>query len=133
MYAQIYDFAYYQLGIPWFYVRWILTIVMPPTVVIVGFLVSAVWFGEAIDGMLMRIPLIGYIYERWLRRVTYYREDRTQAFQAAAHSALCSVIDDICQAQGIAPLSDAAKRPMQPQIKPNVGPLKRKPEIQPVG
>ena len=77
--------------------------------VLAGIIGSALWFGEAVDGMLMRIPLIGYVYERWLRRVTYYRYDRTQAFQAAAHSALCSVIDEICETQGITPLSDAAR------------------------
>ena len=102
-------------------------------VAFVGIVVGVLYFGEALDGMLMRIPLVGWVYEKYLRRVTYYRYDRTQAFQAAAHNALCSVIDDICKTQGIAPLSDAAKRPMHPQIKPNVGPLRRKPEIQPVG
>jgi hypothetical protein len=113
--------------------RIILTLGVPLAVLLVSFFVSAIWFGEAIDGMLMRIPVFGYIYERWLRRVTYYREDRTQAFHAAAHQALCSVIDDICKTQGIAPLSDAAKRPMHAQIKPDIGPLRRKPEIQTVG
>lgn len=108
------------------------TVVVPALAAIIGVVVGVLWFGEAFDGMLMRIPLIGYVYERFLRRVTYYREDRTQAFQAAAHTALCSVIDDICKTQGIAPLSDAAKRPMHPQIKPDVGPLPRRPDIQPV-
>jgi hypothetical protein len=121
------------VGIHPTYTRWIWTIAVPTAAVVVGFLGSALWFGEALDGVLMRVPLVGYIYERWLRRVTYYREDRTQAFQAAAHSALCSVIDDICKAQGIAPLSDAAKRPMHPQINPTVGHFRRKPEIQRVG
>jgi hypothetical protein len=107
-------------------------------------IVAALWFGDAMDGMLMRMPVVGYFYERYFRRITYYREDRTHAFQAAAHSALCSVINEICQAQGIAPLTDAAKRPMHPQVKPKVGPLRRKPssmnddagpapELQPVG
>jgi hypothetical protein len=94
---------------------------------VIGVVVGIIWFGEAFDGMLMRIPLVGYVYEHYLRRVTYYREDRTHAFQAAAHSALCSVIDDICKTQGIVPLSDAAKRPMHPQVKLSVGPLRRKP------
>ena len=108
-------------------------IYVPMVYAIIGVVVGVLWFGEALDGMMMRIPLIGYVYERWLRRVTYYREDRTAAFQAAAHNALCSVIDDICKTQGIAPLSDAAKRPMHPQVKVTVGPLPRKPATQPVG
>lgn len=129
-----YRFLFFKLGIFSFYFRRvILTLGVPMAALIVGFFVSAIWFGEALDGMLMRIPVFGYIYERWLRRMTYYREDRTQAFQAAAHNALCSVIDDICKTQGIAPLSDSAKRPMHAQIKADIGPLRRKPEIQTVG
>ena len=132
IYRPIYRFFDWKLGIYPTSTRRILTIGLPPIGVILGLFVSAICFGEALDGILMRIPIVGYIYERWLRRVTYYREDRTQAFQAAAHQALCTVIDDICKTQGIAPLSDAAKRPMHPQIKLNVGPLRRKPEIQSV-
>jgi hypothetical protein len=133
IYEPIYEFFFFELGLRGFFTRWILTISLPPIGVIVGFFISAIWFGEALDGMLMRIPMVGYIYERWVRRVTYYREDRTQAFQAAAHQALCSVIDDICRTQGIAPLSDAARRPMHAQIKPDIGPLRRKPAIQTMG
>jgi hypothetical protein len=101
--------------------------------VIYGVIMSTLWFGEELDGVFMRIPPFGRVYERYLRCVTCYRVDRTRAFQAAAHSALCSVIDGICTAQGIAPLSDAAKGPMHSQIRPSVGPLRRKPEMQPVG
>lgn len=129
----VYDFYYGTLQMRGPSARWVLSIIVPSIAIVVGLFISVLWFGEALDGMLMRIPLIGYVYERWLRRVTYYREDRTQAFQAAAHNALCSVIDDICKTQGIAPLSDAAKRPMHAQIKPEIGPLRRKPAIQTVG
>ena len=126
-------FFWFKLGIRPGFLELFLTIAIPVVTVFGGVVLSVLWFGEALDGMMMRIPLFGHVYERWLRRVTYYREDRTAAFQAAAHSALCSVIDDICKTQGIAPLSDAAKRPMHPQIKATVGPLRRKPETQPVG
>jgi hypothetical protein len=125
-YNDVYRFFERRMGMEEISVTHMLVMV-PLLAAIIGIIVGVLWFGEAVDGMLLRIPLIGYIYERWLRRLTYYRHDRTQAFQAAAHNALCSVIDDICKVQGIAPLSDAAKRPMHAQIKPNVGPLRRKP------
>jgi len=129
----VYLFWFDTLGMRGPSSKLILSIAIPLAAAIVGMIVCVLWFGEALDGVLMRMPIVGYVYERWLRRVTYYREDRTHAFQAAAHNALCAVIDEICYTQGIAPLSDAAKRPMHPLIKPNVGPLRRRPGVEPVG
>jgi len=77
----------------------------------------ALWLGERLDETLLRVPLIGWIYERYFRRLTYYRDDRRSAYQAAVHAAVCDVINEICQSQGIAPLSDLARRPAHRELR----------------
>lgn len=85
---------------------------LPATLVVT----VALWLGERLDETLLRVPLIGWIYERFIRRLTYYRDDRQSAYRAAVHAALCDVIDEICKSQGIAPLSDLARRPAHREL-----------------
>lgn len=65
-----------------------------------------------IDTTLLAIPVIGPIYERFFRAVTYYRIDRMLMYQEAVHAAVMQVIDEMTQAQGIAPLSELERRPV---------------------
>jgi hypothetical protein len=85
---------------------------------IVLVLAAIVWFGEYFDGLLIRFPLIGFIYEKRFRRVTFYRRDRTAAFRQAVHGAFTQVLHQLCETQGIAPPSELTKRPIHQELKP---------------
>lgn len=79
---------------------------------IVGFFVVVISAGHDLDSLLMRIPLVGYVYERFLRRITYYRIDRQEMYRQAVHNAVMQVIDEITTAKGIPRLSDEQRRPV---------------------
>lgn len=86
-----------------------------------GFVCLLVCFGLRLDNVLIRIPIIGTIYERFVRRVTLYRIDQKCMYQAAVHSAVTQVIDEICKPQGIAPLSELDRRPVSRDLLPLQG------------
>jgi hypothetical protein len=72
-------------------------------------IICVLFFGQDLDAALMRLPLIGYFYER-IRKVTFYRADLAAAYRAAVHNAVCEAIDEVSKSKGIAPLSELAKR-----------------------
>jgi hypothetical protein len=67
--------------------------------------------GPDLDNRLIRNPVLGYFYERFIRTITHWRVDRTCMYLAAVHSAVMQVIDEVSEAQGIAPLSEFNRRP----------------------
>lgn len=89
---------------------------------LIGFaaLVVVVRVGPNLDNFLIRMPILGYIYERRYRTISFWRVDRMCMYQSAVHAAVTQVIDEITKAQGIAPLSEFDRRPvmrglLQPQ------------------
>jgi hypothetical protein len=85
-------------------------------IALVLFLVPAlaiiVRLGRNLDDFLMRTPAIGYIYERYFRRITLYRIDQTCMYQQAVNAAVTQVMDEITKTKGIPPLSELERRPI---------------------
>jgi hypothetical protein len=73
-------------------------------------LVVAVVVGSHLDLFLLGLPIIGYIYERFFRKITYYRVDMMSMYQASVKAAVKQVIDEISKAQGISPHSEFAEK-----------------------
>lgn len=71
----------------------------------------AVRAGPALDNLLIRTPIVGYFYERFIRSITYWRVDRTCMYLTAVHNAVMQVMDEVSTAQGIAPLSESSRQP----------------------
>ena len=61
--------------------------------------------------LLMRIPVIGVLIERFAKPQTYYRVDTATMFQSLIHSAVMQVIDDMTEAKGIRSLPDTERKP----------------------
>ncbi|MEK7630502.1 MAG: hypothetical protein AAB417_00510 [Patescibacteria group bacterium] len=90
----------------------------------VGLLVSvlAVVIGLGIVGVLLSesgkevyivvIPVVGWVFERLFRPLTYFRIDTTLMFQEAVHGAVLEVIDALTQAKGLRPLSELERKPV---------------------
>jgi hypothetical protein len=78
----------------------------------VALLALLAYFGQNLDRVLMRAPVIGYFYERYFRSITYYRYDLACMYQQAIHDAVTQVIGEISEAQGLAPLSETERRPV---------------------
>ena len=90
-----------------------LTVVVIGLVALMFFLRSAISHGLAdLDAALMRIPLLGALYERFLRQITFYRIDVALMYQSAVHQAVMEAVDELTSAQGIAPLSELERKPI---------------------
>ena len=78
---------------------------------LLGLLIIAAYIGPHLDQFLIRLPLIGAIYERYFRKITYYRHDLACCFRAAVDSAVQEVINEISKAQPLRPYSEFGRRP----------------------
>ena len=65
-----------------------------------------------VDKVILKIPILALIYERYLRRLTYYRIDTYLMYQHAVHAAVMQVIDEMTDAQDISPLSEFERKPV---------------------
>jgi hypothetical protein len=72
--------------------------------------------GPNLDAFLIGIPVIGYFYERFFRKITYYRVDRMCMYEQAVWASVMEVIDEITRAKGIAPLSESERRPIMREL-----------------
>ncbi len=78
-----------------------------------GFFVSW-WLGEmpsGILGFLLRIPVIGWLVERFVKPLTYYRIDTASMFQSLVHGAVMQVIDQMTNSQGVRALPESERKP----------------------
>jgi len=65
-----------------------------------------------VDGAILQIPLIGPLYERFIRQMTYYRVDIALMFQQAVHAAVTEVVDEITSAKGLPLLTADERKPI---------------------
>ncbi|MDZ4697504.1 MAG: hypothetical protein SGI86_20375 [Deltaproteobacteria bacterium] len=65
-----------------------------------------------VDGAILQIPVIGPLYERFIRQMTYYRVDIALMFQQAVHAAVIEVVDEITQAKGLPLLTADERKPI---------------------
>jgi hypothetical protein len=68
--------------------------------------------GPNLDQFLIAIPIIGFIYERYFRRITYYRIDMNCMYRAAVEAAVREVIAEVAKENGIQPMFELAERPL---------------------
>lgn len=65
-----------------------------------------------VDAALAAMPLLGGLYERWVRPNTYYRRDTALMYRDAIHASVQEVIAEMTDSQGVRALSEAEKRPV---------------------
>jgi hypothetical protein len=94
-----------------------LTVTVVGSIVLLYFLRSAISRGLAdLDAALMKVPLLGPLYERFLRQITFYRIDVALMYQSAVHAAVMEAVDELTSAQGIAPLTELERKPILREI-----------------
>jgi hypothetical protein len=67
---------------------------------------------QGADDFIMSLPLIGSLYWRFFRPITYYRIDTSEMFQQAVRSAVMEVIDQVTAAKGIRALTELERKPV---------------------
>lgn len=76
-----------------------------------GFFVSW-WLSTRPSGCLASLPGIGWIFQKFVKRVTYYVIDTALMFQESVRLAVLEVIDGLTTAQGIRALSELERKPI---------------------
>ena len=96
---------------PYFLIRLLITLV---TLIVVWYVYRAATKALDMDAddPILAVPLLGPLYERFFRPLTYYRIDTMLMFQSAMHSAVTEVIDGLTTAKGLRALTDEEKKPI---------------------
>ncbi len=73
----------------------------------------AVRFGILrLEHVVLRTPIVGWLYAHILLPITYHRIDTTTMFRSMVHAAVQEVIDELTKAQGIRALSELERKPL---------------------
>lgn len=64
------------------------------------------------DDFILSLPLIGSLYDRFFRPITYYRVDTLHMFQKAVQGAVMEIVDQLTTAKGIRALSELERKPV---------------------
>ncbi len=106
--AVISSFLFATLGICWGLSVFVIALALG-----VSLMRQTVSHGLAdLDDALLKIPVIGPLYDRFLRPITYYRIDLALMYQQAVHAAVTQIIDEYTKAQGLPLLSDFERKPI---------------------
>jgi hypothetical protein len=80
-----------------------------------------------LDNALMKIPVVGPIYENWFRKETYYREDTRLVYLKIVPDIIKQVIDDITGAKGIKLIQQYERAPIFGELYKRVPPRDKDP------
>lgn len=79
-----------------------------------GFFVSW-WLGDStgfLVNIILLIPVVGNLFVRFFRPLTYYKIDTALMFQESVHSSVLEVIDQLAKAKGLRALSETERKPI---------------------
>ena len=69
------------------------------------------WWLGAKQPFILRIPVIGWLYGRFIKPPTYYSLDTTKMFRTATHAAILEAVDGLTTAKGLRALSESERKP----------------------
>ena len=64
------------------------------------------------EAFIVAIPVVGWLFEKFFRPLTYFKVDTALMFQASVHAAVLEVIDQLTEAHGLKPLSELERKPV---------------------
>lgn len=77
----------------------------------IGFVASGANHNDAIEDALLALPVIGSLYQRFVRPRTYYAEDTERMFEETVHRVVIAVVSGILTLNQLDPLDPAKQRP----------------------
>ncbi len=108
--SRLWAQVFHQYG-PGLLIRLLITLA---TIIVVYLIYRGVTrlFDMDTDDPILAVPILGPLYERFFRPVTYYRIDTTMMFQSAVSAAVNESIDALTTAKGLRALTDDEKKPI---------------------
>lgn len=79
-----------------------------------GFFISW-WLGLIESGFwawVSTLPLVGFLAQRFLKPITYYKLDTAMMFQGVVQSAVLEVLDALTKQKGIRALTESERKPV---------------------
>jgi len=67
---------------------------------------------RGVEEVMLGIPGVGWVYERWFAPITFYRLDTAAMFRATVHNAVLEVIDDLTTQKGLRALAPEDRKPL---------------------
>lgn len=67
--------------------------------------------GVISDDYIIMLPLIGWLYQRYIKTITYYSIDTATMFQTATHAAVLEAVDELVNSKGLRALTDTERQP----------------------
>lgn len=64
------------------------------------------------EEVMLTVPVLGWVYERWFAPVTFYRLDTASMFRATTNAAVLEVIDDLTTKKGLRALAPEDRKPL---------------------
>lgn len=80
--------------------------------VLLGYLLREGHLGTQVEDIVLAIPLLGGLYERFFQPSTYYKTDTTLMFQSVVHTAVLEVVDHVMSVKGMRPLTEFERKPI---------------------
>ncbi len=88
-----------------------------------GFFISS-WLGHIDSGFwawVASLPFIGWLFERFVKPLTYYKIDTALMFQSVTHGAVLEALDGMTQAKGIRALTELERKPIMRDFFSQIG------------
>lgn len=90
---------------------------------------NAIGMGLAdLDNALMKIPVVGPIYENWFREETYYRQDTRLVYLKLVPELIKQIADEMSGAKGVKLVQSYERAPIFGELYKRVPPRKTEPE-----
>ena len=88
-----------------------------PFLILLFFRLAARSGSTTFDAILLKMPILGSVYEKYFRVMTFYRLDLVHAYQGAVHSALLETIDEVTKGEkGFRPMSEEERKPIMKSL-----------------
>jgi hypothetical protein len=108
-------------GVPAFSALWVFQVLaLNPFVLLAFSLLVLFWLVAMVarggfrgaEEVMLGIPGVGWVYERWFAPVTFYRLDTAAMFRATVHAAVLEVIEDLTTKKGLRALAPEDRKPL---------------------
>jgi len=107
-------------GVPPFSALWALEVFLLNPFAVLAFSLLVLFWGigtlargglRDAEEVMLAIPGLGFLYERWFAPITFYRLDTAAMFRATVHAAVLEAIDDLTTQKGIRSLTEGERKP----------------------
>jgi len=81
-------------------------------VALLGYVIHEQGLGERVEDVVLAIPVLGWLYAKFVQPPTYYKTDTVLMFQSVVHTVVTDAVDSLFTAKGIRALTEQERKPI---------------------